>query len=181
MLSARRPGHLRWTGLVIVGLAVLLAVAVPLPWVRVTGHFPPTISVADPTPTLTVAGIGHGPHAVWGWLTLVCGVTTALIAAVGGVLRNGRLMGAAAIPGLVAFGGIVTMAIRLRYATPRSTLPDVAATLPQSLRDGLTVSVLPGSGWHLALSAAWLIIGAGTAVFVLNGKAGERLGRPDRP
>jgi hypothetical protein len=175
--QAASARSLNWFGLVVAGAAVLLLVSTFLPWVRVTlqekGLSP---SAAD---TLERSFNGFEGGVGWGYLTLLCALAAGVLGVLGTVLRNGRLVGAAAIPGLL---GIVSLALAAtRFDSVKSETiggrsralpPVVEALLEKELHASLDI------GWFLALLMTLVITGVGVAAFATAG--GRPLGTAQR-
>ncbi|MQY05542.1 hypothetical protein [Actinomadura macrotermitis] len=147
-----------WPGLVVAGAALLLLVAVLLPWVRVTAGIAGR-QVADES----VNGLGDG--VTWGWPTLLCALAAGALGVTGAVLRSGRLAGAAIIPGVLALGSLLAVALRLQYTEERALHMD--PRIPQALQDllGRQIHVSLDIGWFLALLMTLVVIGGGVAAF----------------
>ena len=157
-----------WLGLGVTAAAVLLGVSVFLPWVRLT------LNAHDLPSPLSVTGgskyVGGLDDAIdSGWVTLFCAVAAGALAVIGGIRRNGRLVGAAVAPAAVAlvalvavpfeFGSVKTSVLSRR--APVAELPPVLANIVKRAIDA-SLDV----GWYLALLMALMIAGLGVAALV---------------
>ncbi|MWA06769.1 hypothetical protein F8568_041795 [Actinomadura sp. LD22] len=157
---------LNWFGVVVAGAALLLVVSTVLPWVRVSvdGQW------LSPSATQHVERSFNGfeGNVGWGYLTLLCAFAAAALGVLGAVLRNGRLVGAAAIPGLP---GLVSLGLVLaRLDSARSAVvdgqvhgipPALRVVLEKKLQTSLDV------GWFLALLMTLVVIGVSVVAFII--------------
>jgi hypothetical protein len=150
---------------VIAGAAVLLLVSTILPWVRVSLQEKGLSSSA--AQTIERSYNGFEGSVGWGYLTLLCALAAGGLGVLGAVLRNGRLAGAATIPGLLGIVSLGLVVTRLNAAKsavldgqPRALPPVVRAILEKELHASLDV------GWFLALLMTLVITGVGVAAFV---------------
>ncbi|MDL4820472.1 hypothetical protein [Actinomadura opuntiae] len=153
-----------WLGLVVAGAAVLLLVSAVLPWVKVTLQADGLTSGA--AHSLDRSFNGFEGAVGWGYLTLVCALAAGALGVLGAVLRNGRLVGAATIPGLLGLLSVGLAATRLDSAKstvldgqPRALPPVVRVLLGKQLHASLDI------GWFVALLMTLVIIGVGVAAF----------------
>jgi hypothetical protein len=146
--------------------ALLLLVSTLLPWTRVTLHMPAYLSPE------TAVRLRLGDSAVGLWdgvgelrVTFVCALVAGALGLIGGLLRKGRLVAAATIPGLVSLAAVVAVAIRLNSVKSRAF--GETTELPAALRVvlGKELHVSLGAGWFLALPMALAVIGVGIAAF----------------
>ncbi|MFB9838217.1 hypothetical protein [Actinoallomurus acaciae] len=159
----QRPNRL---GLAVTGVAALLLVSTFLPWTRVTLHVPPYV------PAATAARLRLGDSVVEFWdgvgelrVTFGCALVAGALGLIGALLRNGRLVAAATIPGLVSLAAVVAVAIRLHSI--RSRALGRTTELPQVLRAVIDEQMhfSLGAGWFVALPMALAVIGVGVAAF----------------
>lgn len=171
---------MNWLGLVIAGAAVLLLVSAVLPWVKVTLQSEGLTSGA--AHSLDRSYNGFEGAVGWGYLTVLCALAAGGLGIVGTVLRNGRLVGAAAIPGLLGLLSLGFAATRLDAAKsavlddqPRALPPVVRVLIEKQLHASLDF------GWFLALLMTLVITGMGIAAFVAGGRSSGQVGRPPLP
>lgn len=161
----------------IAGAAVLLLVSTVLPWVKVTlqaeGLSPGAAHSLDRSFNGFEGAVG------WGYLTLLCALAAGCLGVLGTVRRNGRLVGAAAIPGLLGLFSLALAATRLDSAKsavldgqPRALPPVVRVLLERQLHASLDF------GWFLALLITLVITGMGVAAFVIAGARSPGASRP---
>lgn len=173
------PGRgLNWFGLVVAGAAILLLVSAVLPWVKVTLQVEGFTSGASHS--LDRSFNGFEGTVGWGYLTLLCALAAGGLGVVGGVLPNGRLVGATAIPGLLGLVSLGLAATRFDSAKsavldgqPRALPPVVRVLLEKQLHASLDF------GWFLALLMSLVITGVGVAAFVVA--AGRSSGPVPQP
>lgn len=159
-----RAGSGHWLGFLVAGAAVLLLVAVLLPWVTVTLRYPPT-GVKE-YPTASVSGLGYG---VWGWLTMVCALAAVALGVAGGAMRKGLLAGAAAVPGLLALVPLAVVAFQTLTGKANISLP-ISANLTPGIHALLVrhAEFSPGIGWYVAVGLSLLIIALSITAFTVN-------------
>jgi hypothetical protein len=159
-----------WPGLAVAGVAALLSVSTLLPLVRVTRHSPVAL------PPALAAELSHSRSALGLWdgvgearVTLVCALVACALGLIGRLSRNGRLAGAATIPGVVALVALLAVALRLG-SIKSSVLAANTGAAPMALQVVLSrqTHVSLGIGWFLALLMTLATIGTGIAAFVLG-------------
>ncbi|WP_329249656.1 hypothetical protein OG417_03545 [Actinoallomurus sp. NBC_01490] len=160
-----------WLGLVVAAVAALLLVSAFLPWTRVTLHMP---SDLPPEAHIRNSAVGLWDGAGEARVTLGCALVAGALGLIGAFPRNGRLVAAAAIPGLVSLASVVAVAIRLNSV--RSRVLGTTTDLPQVLRVviGRQIHVSLGAGWFFALPTALAVIGVGSAALATADRHSSR-------
>ncbi|MBO2445629.1 hypothetical protein J4573_00855 [Actinomadura barringtoniae] len=159
-----------------------MAVAVLLPWVQVTVQASDVLPSAPSGKTLA-KGTGNGldSDVTVGWLTLLCAIAAAALGVLGTVRRDGRLTGAAAIPGVASMGTLLVVLARLDTAKSKvlDKLPRLPSAIAAAIRRHIHVTL--DIGWYLALLMSLVVMGVAVAAFLASAKQRPQNGPHNMP
>lgn len=169
-------------GLVVAGAAVLMGVAVLLPWVQVTVQASNVLPSA-PSGRILAKETGNGlaSGVTVGWLTLLCAAAAAVLGVLGTIRRDGRLTGVAAIPGVIAVGTLLAVLARLDSAKSRAIdkMPRLPPAIAEAIRRNIHVTL--DFGWYLALLMSVVVIGSAVAAVLASAKQRPQAGLRNMP